>query len=224
MSYSRFFLTVIQRDLLLAWQQRGDLLVGLVFFVLVASLFPLAVGPEPQLLARIGPGVLWVAAILANLLALPRLFHADWQDGTLEQLLLAPAPASVMVAGKLIAHWLSTGVPLTLIAPLLGIQYGLEADALLMLMATLLIGTPTLSALGSVGAALTLGVRQGEMLLALLALPLYAPVLIFGSGAVAAVSGGLTGYAELSLLAAILCGSLFLAPWLAAMAMRLAVE
>jgi len=224
MSYSRFFFTVIQRDLLLAWQQRGDLLVGLVFFVLVASLFPLAVGPEPQLLARIGPGVLWVAAILANLLALPRLFHADWQDGTLEQLLLAPAPASVMVAGKLIAHWLTTGVPLTLIAPLLGIQYGLEADTLLMLMATLLIGTPTLSALGSVGAALTLGLRQGEMLLALLALPLYAPVLIFGSGAVAAVSGGLTGYAELSLLAAILCGSLFLAPWLAAMAVRLAVE
>lgn len=224
MSYRRFFLTVIQRDLLLAWQQRGDLLVGLVFFVLVASLFPLAIGPEPQLLARIGPGVLWVAAILANLLALPRLFHADWQDGTLEQLLLAPAPASVMVAGKLIAHWLTTGVPLTLIAPLLGIQYGLEADALWMLMATLLLGTPTLSALGSIGAALTLGVRQGEMLLALLALPLYAPVLIFGSGAVAAVSGGLSGYAELSLLAAILCGSLFLAPWLAAMAVRLAVE
>jgi heme exporter protein B len=224
MSYRRFFLTVIQRDLLLAWQQRGDLLVGLVFFVLVASLFPLAIGPEPQLLARIGPGVLWVAAILANLLALPRLFHADWQDGTLEQLLLAPAPASVMVAGKLIAHWLTTGVPLTLIAPLLGIQYGLEADALWMLMATLLLGTPTLSALGSIGAALTLGVRQGEMLLALLALPLYAPVLIFGSGAVATVSGGLSGYAELSLLAAILCGSLFLAPWLAAMAVRLAVE
>ncbi|WP_027469780.1 heme exporter protein CcmB [Deefgea rivuli] len=224
MNASRFFLSVIQRDLLLAWQQRGDLLVGLVFFVLVASLFPLAVGPEPQLLARIGPGVLWVAAILANLLALPRLFHADWQDGTLEQLLLAPAPASVMVAGKLVAHWLTTGLPLTLIAPLLGIQYGLEADALWMLMATLLIGTPTLSALGSIGAALTLGVRQGEMLLALLALPLYAPVLIFGSGAVAAVSSGLTGYAELSLLAAILCGTLFLAPWLAAMAVRLAVE
>ena len=224
MSYSRFFFTVIQRDLLLAWQQRGDLILGLVFFVLVASLFPLAVGPEPQLLARIGPGVLWVAAILANLLALPRLFHADWQDGTLEQLLLAPAPASLMVAGKLVAHWLTTGVPLTLIAPLLGIQYGLQADALWMLMATLLLGTPTLSALGSIGAALTLGVRQGEMLLALLALPLYAPVLIFGSGAVAAVSGGLSGYAELSLLAAILCGSLFLAPWLAAMAVRLAVE
>jgi heme exporter protein B len=224
MSYSRFFLTIIQRDLLLAWQQRGDLMVGLVFFVLVASLFPLAVGPEPQLLARIGPGVLWVAAILANLLALPRLFHADWQDGTLEQLLLSPAPASLMVAGKLIAHWLSTGVPLTLIAPLLGIQYGLPSDALWMLMATLLMGTPILSALGSVGAALTLGVRQGEMLLALLALPLYAPVLIFGSGAVSAVSAGLTGYAELSLLAAILCGSLFLAPYLAAMAVRLAVE
>lgn len=224
MNGGRFFFAVIRRDLLLAWQQRGDLLVGLVFFVLVASLFPLAVGPEPQLLARIGPGVLWVAAILANLLALPRLFYADWQDGTLEQLLLSPAPASIMVAGKLVAHWLTTGLPLTLIAPLLGIQYGLETDVLWMLMATLLIGTPTLSALGSIGAALTLGVRQGEVLLALLTLPLYAPVLIFGSGAVAAVSGGLTGFAELSLLAAILCGTLFLAPWLAAMAVRLAVE
>ena len=224
MSSWRFFITMIQRDLLLAWQQRGDLLVGVVFFVLVASLFPLAVGPEPQLLARIGPGVLWVAAILANLLALPRLFHADWQDGTLEQLLLAPAPAGVMVAGKLVAHWLTTGLPLALMAPLLGIQYGLDSEVLAMLAATLLIGTPILSALGSIGAALTLGVRQGEMLLALLVLPLYAPVLIFGSGAVAAVSGGLSGAAELSLLAAILCGTLFLAPWLSAMAVRLAVE
>lgn len=224
MSSWTFFSTVIRRDLFLAWQQRGDLLVGLVFFVLVACLFPLAIGPESKLLSRIGPGVLWVAAILANLLALPRLFQADWQDGTLEQLLLAPAPASMMVAGKIVAHWLTTGVPLTLIAPLLGVQYGLSSDLLLMLMASLLIGTPVLSALGSIGAALTLGVRQGDMLLALLVLPLYAPVLIFGSGAVAAVAGGLNGYAELSLLAAIACGALFLAPWLAAMAIKLAVE
>ena len=137
---------------------------------------------------RAGAGVLWVAAILANLLALPRLFQADWQDGTLEQLLLTAAPDSVMVAGKLTAHWLTTGLPLTLIAPLLGIQYGLEREVLWMLMATLLLGTPILSALGSIGAALTLGVRQGEMLLALLVLPLYAPVLIFGSGAVAAMN------------------------------------
>ncbi|AZN36481.1 heme exporter protein CcmB [Iodobacter ciconiae] len=224
MSSAHFFATIIRRDLLLAWQQRGDLLVGVVFFVLVACLFPLAIGPEPKLLARIGPGVLWVAAILANLLALPRLFNNDWQDGSLEQLLITPTPASVMVAGKLTAHWLTTGVPLTLIAPLLGIQYGLENDTLLTLIASLLLGTPTLSALGSIGAALTLGVRQGEMLLALLVLPLYAPVLIFGSGAVAAVAGGLSGMAELSLLAAILCATLFLAPWLAAMAVKLAVE
>ncbi|AMC34555.1 heme exporter protein CcmB [Janthinobacterium sp. B9-8] len=224
MSSPRFFAAIVRRDLLLAWQQRGDLLVGVVFFVLVACLFPLAIGPEPKLLARIGPGVLWVAVILANLLALPRLFNNDWQDGSLEQLLLSPAPASVMVAGKLTAHWLTTGIPLTLVAPLLGIQYGLESDTLLMLMGSLLLGTPTLSALGSIGAALTLGVRQGEMLLALLVLPLYAPVLIFGSGAVAAVAGGLSGMAELSLLAAILCGTLFLAPWLAAMAVRLAIE
>lgn len=224
MTLIAFFLAVVRRDLLLAWQQRGDLLVGLVFFVLVASLFPLAIGPEPQLLARVGPGVLWVAALLANLLALPRLFTADWQDGTLEQLLLAPAPASIMVAGKLVAHWLTTGVPLALVAPLLGVQYGLDGQGLLMLVASLLLGTPTLSALGSIGAALTLGVRQGELLLALLVLPLYAPILIFGSGAVTAVAAGFSGFAELSLLAALMSASVFFAPWLAAMALRLAAE
>ena len=224
MTLTSFYLTVVRRDLLLAWQQRGDLLVGLIFFVLVASLFPLAIGPEPQLLARVGPGVLWVAAMLANLLALPRLFIADWQDGTLEQLMLAPAPASIMVAGKLSAHWLTTGLPLALVAPVLGVQYGMDGDSIMMLVASLLLGTPTLSALGSIGAALTLGVRQGELLLALLVLPLYAPILIFGSGAVAAVGAGLTGYAELYLLAAIMSASVFLAPWLAAMALKLAVE
>lgn len=224
MSLTTFFLAVVRRDLLLAWQQRGDLLVGLVFFVLVASLFPLAIGPEPQLLARVGPGVLWVAALLANLLALPRLFTADWQDGTLEQLLLAPAPASILVAGKLAAHWLTTGVPLALVAPLLGVQYGLNGQELLILVASLLLGTPTLSALGSIGAALTLGVRQGELLLALLVLPLYAPILIFGSGAVTAVAAGMSGMAELSLLAALMCASVFFAPWLAAMSLKLAVE
>lgn len=224
MSLTTFLLAVVRRDLLLAWQQRGDLLVGLVFFVLVASLFPLAIGPEPQLLARVGPGVLWVAALLANLLALPRLFTADWQDGTLEQLLLAPAPASILVAGKLAAHWLTTGVPLALVAPLLGVQYGLNGQELLMLVASLLLGTPTLSALGSIGAALTLGVRQGELLLALLVLPLYAPILIFGSGAVTAVAAGMSGMAELSLLAALMCASVFFAPWLAAMSLKLAVE
>ena len=219
----RFFCDVIRRDLLLAWRQRGDVLVGLMFFVLVATLFPLAVSPDPQWLQRIGPGVLWVAALLANLLALPRLFHGDWQDGSLEQLLLAPFPDSVMVAGKFLAHWLASSLPLTLAAPVLAIQYGLPAEQWLMLLGSLLLGTPVITALGGIGAALTLGLRQGEVLLALLVLPLLAPVLIFGSGAVAAVSAGQSGMAELSLLAAMSCAAVFFSPWLAARALRLAI-
>lgn len=224
MSAFGFFFSIIGRDLLLSWRQRGDVLVGLMFFVLVATLFPLAVGPEPAWLLRIGPGVLWVAALLANLLALPRLFHSDWLDGSLEQLMLAPFPVSIMVAGKMAAHWLATSIPLALAAPLLGIQYGLPSEQWLMLLASLLVGTPIITTLGGVGAALTLGLRQGEVLLALLVLPLLAPVLIFGSGAVGAVAAGQTGMAELSLLAALACATMFLAPWLAAKALRLAIE
>ncbi|QLI82145.1 heme exporter protein CcmB [Chitinibacter fontanus] len=224
MGLVRFFCSIVARDLLLSWRQRGDVLVGLMFFALVATLFPLAVGPEPAGLLRIGPGVLWVAALLANLLALPRLFHGDWQDGSLELLLLTPFPSGVMVAGKMMAHWLSTSIPLALAAPLLGIQYGLPSEQWLMLLASLLVGTPIITTLGGVGAALTLGLRQGEVLLALLVLPLLAPVLIFGSGAVAAVAAGQSGMAELSLLAALACAAIFLAPWLAAQALRLAIE
>ncbi|WP_410498615.1 heme exporter protein CcmB [Chitinibacter sp. S2-10] len=224
MSALRFFGHMVARDLLLAWRQRGDVLVGLMFFVLVSTLFPLAVGPEPNWLLRIGPGVLWVAALLAVLLSLPRLFQSDWQDGSLEQLLLAPYPASMMVAGKFAAHWLATSVPLALAAPLLAIQYGLPSEQWLMLLASLLVGTPIITALGGIGAALTLGLRQGEVLLALLVLPLLAPVLIFGSGAVAAVAAGQSGMAELSLLAALACAAIFFAPWLTAKALRLAIE
>jgi heme exporter protein B len=216
MGLVRFFCSMVLRDLLLSWRQRGDVLVGLMFFALVATLFPLAVGPEPAGLLRIGPGVLWVAALLANLLALPRLFHGDWQDGSLELLLLTPFPSSIMVAGKMMAHWLSTSIPLALAAPLLGIQYGLPSEQWLMLLVSLLIGTPIITTLGGVGAALTLGLRQGEVLLAL--------VLIFGCGAVAAVAAGQGGVAELSLLAALACASIFCAPWLAAKALRLAIE
>ncbi|WP_348944801.1 heme exporter protein CcmB [Chitinibacter sp. FCG-7] len=219
-----FFASMLARDVLLAWRQRGDVLLGLMFFMLVATLFPLAVGPEPNGLLRIGPGVLWVAALLANLLALPRLFHGDWIDGSLEQLLLAPYPPSMMVAAKFAAHWLVTSLPLALAAPLLAIQYGLPPEQCLMLVASLLLGTPIITALGGIGAALTLGLRQGEVLLALLVLPLLAPVLIFGSGAVSAVAAGQSGMAELSLLAAMACASVFFAPWLAAKALRLAIE
>ena len=215
---------LVLRDLQLAWQSRGDLAVGLVFFLLVTCLFPLAVGPEPQILARIGGGVLWVSALLAHLLALPRLFEADWRDGTLEQLMLTPLPVSVLVLAKLLAFWISTSVPLALLSPVLATQYFLDADARWMLFYTLLLGTPVLSALGSLGAALTLGVRQGGFLLALLVLPLTAPVLIFACGAVGAVQSGLSAQSELSLLAALCCLSLAVTPWLTAMALKLAVE
>jgi heme exporter protein B len=224
MKVLRFFFAVVARDLLLSWRQRGDVLIGLMFFALVSTLFPLAIGPESAWLKRIGPGVLWVAALLAVLLSLPRLFHSDWQDGTLEQLLLAPFPSSIMVAAKFLAHWLGTSVPLALAAPLLGIQYGLPSEQWQMLLLSLLIGTPIITCLGGIGAALTLGLRQGEVLLALLVLPLLAPVLIFGSGAVAAIASGQSGVAELSLLAALMCAAVFCSPYLAARALRLAIE
>lgn len=223
MSAWHFFLHMVGRDLLLAWRQRGDVLVGLMFFVLVATLFPLAVSPDPQWLQKIGPGVLWVAALLANLLALPRLFQADWLDGSLEQLLLAPQPDSLMVAGKLLAHWLGNSLPLALAAPVLAIQYGLPAEQCLMLVLSLLLGTPVITCLGGIGAALTLGLRQGEILLALLVLPLLAPVLIFGSGAVSALAAAQSGVAELWLLAAMSVAAMFFSPWLAAKALRLAI-
>lgn len=219
-----YLYAILQRDLRVAWQDRGDLAVGLVFFVVVASLFPLAVGPESALLARIGPGVLWVAALLANLLALPRLFEADWRDGTLEQLLLTPQPVAVMVLGKILAHWLSTGLPLALISPILALQYFQQAETLPVLLASLLAGTLALSALGAVGAALTLGLRQGGVLLALIVLPLTTPVLIFGAGAASSAAAGLGGLAELWLLAAMLTLALFFSPWLTALALKLAVE
>ncbi|XZG69640.1 heme exporter protein CcmB [Chitinibacteraceae bacterium HSL-7] len=224
MKLARHFVTVIRRDLLLAWRVRGDVLVGLMFFVLVATLFPLATSPDPAELRRIGPGVVWVAALLAVLLSLPRLFASDWRDGTLAQLRLCPAPFSITVAGKLVAHWLSTGLPLTLATPLIGIQYALPAEALATLTLSLAIGTPALVALGTLGAALTLGLRQGEVLLALLVLPLAAPLLIFGAGSAAALQAGLSGHAELYLLAAISTLLVAITPWLSAAALVTALE
>ena len=175
---------VASRDLLTALRHRADLLTTLMFFVIVASLFPLGVGAETALLRLMGPGVVWVAALLASMLALTRLFASDYADGTLEQLALAPHPLTMLVLAKVAAHWLASGLPLVIVAPLLGLQFNLNADALLVLLASLLLGTPTLSLIGAVGAALTLGVRGGGALLSLLVLPLYVPVLIFGAGAV----------------------------------------
>jgi heme exporter protein B len=218
------FAAVMRRDLLLAMRRRSDVLTTFFFFIIVVSLFPLGVGPAPDTLREIAPGVVWVAALLASMLALGRLLASDYADGTLEQMVLAPQPLVLMVLAKILAHWLVTGVPLVLIAPLLGLQFDLPAPALGVMTAGLLIGTPVLSMIGAIGAALTLGVRGGGGLLALLVLPLYIPVLIFGAGAVAAAATGQGAGAHLSLLGAFFLLALVFAPWATAAGIRIALE
>ena len=215
---------VIRRDLLLAFRRRSDVLTTLFFFIIVVTLFPLGVGPEPELLRTMAPGILWVAALLASMLALGRLFALDYADGTLEQMLLSPEPLTVIVLGKLIAHWLVSGLPLVLLAPLLAVQFDLPVASTAVLFFSLLIGTPVLSLVGSIGAALTLGVRGGGVLVSLLVLPLYIPVLIFGAGAVGAEASGLGGTAHLLLLGGVFAGAAALAPWATAAALRISLE
>ena len=215
---------VIRRDLLLAMRRKSDVLTTLFFFIIVVSLFPLGVGPEMDMLRQIAPGVLWVAALLATMLSLNRLFAADHADGTLEQMALSAVPLGVLVTGKVIAHWLLSGLPLALLAPVLGLQFDLAPGSLAVLVVSLLIGTPVLSLIGAVGAALTLGVRGGGVLVSLLVLPLYVPVLIFGAGAVEADLTGLGATAHLSLLAAFLALSAFFGPWATTVALRIALE
>lgn len=221
---TRFLLGVLRRDLTLAARRRSDWLTALFFFVMVASLFPLGIGPEPEMLARVGPGVLWVAATLASLLSLSRLFEDDHRDGSLEHMVLSPEPTVLLVLGKSLAHWLVYGIPLLLIAPILGLQFNLSADAILVLVFSLLLGTPILSLLGAVGAALTLGLRGGGVLLTLLILPLYVPALIFGAGAVDGAMAGTGAEAHLSLLGAFLVISFMVAPWIAAASLRVSLE
>ena len=218
------FRWIVARELTLAWRRRADVLSTLFFFVIVVSLFPLGIGPEAQLLKSIAPGVVWVAALLASMLSLGRVFQNDYHDGTLEQMLLTPQPLYLVILGKIFAQWLVSEVPLVLIAPLIGLQFDLAPDTLLVLFITLLIGTPILSLIGSIGAALTLGLRGGGVLIALLILPLYIPVLIFGSGAVAANIIGMSAQAHLSLLGAFLIVSLIFAPWATAAALRISLE
>jgi heme exporter protein B len=218
------FFRITQRDLLLAMRRRSDVLTTLFFFVIVVSLFPLGVGPEMSMLRTMAPGVVWVAALLASMLSLGRMFSGDHVDGTLEQMLLSPQSLSLLVLGKALAHWLVTGVPLVLMAPVLGIQYDLPGDSLLVLTASLLLGTPVLSLIGAIGAALTLGLRGGGVLVSLLVLPLYIPVLIFGAGAVEASAAGLGAVAHLSLLGAFLLASVVLAPWTTAVSLRISME
>ena len=218
------FSAIVRRDLRIVLRRKGDALNVLVFFVLVASLFPLGVGPEPNQLRAIAAGVVWVGALLAALLSLPRLFAADYADGTLEQMLVSPQPLAAVVLAKIAAHWLSTGLPLALVAPLIGLQYGLPADALCILLASLLVGTPVLSLLGAAGAALTLGARGAGALIGLLLLPLYVPALVFGAGAVTAAMSGLNPSAHLSLLGALLAVSSLIGPWAACAALRVALD
>jgi heme exporter protein B len=218
------FTCVLRRDLLLAMRRRSDVATTLFFFVIVVTLFPLGVGPEMGLLRTMAPGVVWVAALLASMLALNRLFASDYADGTLEQLVLAPHPLGLLVGAKVAAHWLVTGLPLVLLAPLLGLAFDMNGASLGILMLALLLGTPTLGLIGAIGAALTLGLRGAGVLLSLLVLPLYIPVLIFGAGAVEAVTSGLGASAHLSVLGALLVLAVFFAPWAAALALRISLE
>ena len=215
---------VFQRDLRIALRRRADTGSALVFFVIVAALFPLGVGPEFGVLRRMGPGVVWVAALLASMLALGRLFADDHADGTLEQMLLSPMPLALLVLAKTAAHWLASGLLLVLISPLLALQFDLGQEAAGVLFLSLLLGTPLLSLIGAIGAALTVGLRGAGVLLSLLVLPLCAPVLIFGAGAVESSLAGLGVAAHFSLLGAMLLLALFLAPLAAAAALRIALE
>src|ERR687886_65893 len=196
--------TLIARELLLAWRRRGDVAVALLFFVIVASLFPLGVGAEPNQLRAIAPGVIWVSALLSSLLSLNRLFSGDYADGTLEQLMLGAAPLGVIAAAKTVAHWIVSGLALVIIAPLIALQYDVPVSLYGVLALSLVLGTPVLSFLGAIGAALILGLRGGGVLLALLVLPLYVPVLILGAGAVDVAAAGITPAGQLLLLAALL--------------------
>jgi len=216
--------TVVVRDLLLALRRPSDVATALLFFVIVASLFPLGIGAEPNLLRAIAPGVIWVAALLSSMLSLARLFAADHADGTLEQMLLGVSPLGVVAAAKVLAHWLVSGLPLVVIAPLIALQYDLPQSLYGTLAVSLLLGTPVLSLIGAIGAALTLGLRGGGVLLALLVLPLYVPVLIMGAGSVDMAAAGLSAAGQLQLLAAFLALAAAFAPWAIAAALRISTE
>ena len=216
--------TIVRRDLLLALRRRSDVASALLFFIIVASLFPLGVGAEPNQLRAIAPGVIWVAALLSSMLSLGRLFAGDHADGTLEQIVLGAAPLGVVVTAKAFAHWLVSGLPLVLIAPLIALQYDVAPSLYAVLALSLLLGTPVLSIIGAIGAALTLGLRGGGILLSLLVLPLYVPVLILGAGSVDMAAAGLAPDGQLLLLAALLVIAAAFAPWATAAALRISLE
>jgi heme exporter protein B len=215
---------VIHRDLLLAMRQRGDVANVLLFFVIVVTMVPLGVGPDKDMLRMIAPGVVWVAALLSAILSLGRLFALDYADGTLEQIMLSGQPLSLAILGKIAAHWLTTGAPITVLSILLATMFDMAAVPSLTLFASLLLGTPCLSLIGAVGAALTLGLRGAGVLVTLLVLPLYVPVLIFGAGAVDVSAGGLSPQSHLMLLGGLSLAAAALAPWAIGAALRVSVE
>lgn len=216
--------TIIRRELLIAFRRKADILNPLWFFIIVITLFPLSIGPEPNLLARIAAGVVWVAALLSALLSLERLFRDDFSDGSLEQMMLMPVPLSILVLAKVFAHWVLTGLPLIIISPLLAILLSLDFNTWLAVVLTLLLGTPTLSFLGAVGVALTVGLQKGGVLLSLLILPLYIPVLIFATSAIDAAGLGMAYNGQLAILGALFMGSATLTPFAISSALRVSVQ
>lgn len=224
LSLSGVFWVALKRDLLLAYRRRHDLMSPLAFFLMVAALFPLGVSPEPDFLADIAAGVLWIGALLATLVSIDTLFRSDFDDGSLEQILLSPQPLSLLVLAKVVAHWMVTGLPLTLMTPLLAVMLFLPSEGFWALLLTLLIGTPTLSLVGAIGAGLTVGLRKGGVLITLLVLPLYIPVLIFGTGAVQAAINGLPIDGYIAILGAILMLGLVLAPLAVSASLRISAS
>jgi heme exporter protein B len=224
LSYKEAFFLIIKRDLTIAFRHRDDIINPLLFFVIVVTLFPLGIGPESTTLSRIAPGIIWVAALLSTLLSLDRLFKSDHSDGSLEQMLLSPHPVFILVLGKIIAHWLLTGLPLILVAPLLAVLLHLNENSYGALMLTLLLGTPVLSLLGAIGVALTVGIKKGGVLLSLLVLPLYIPVLIFATSAIDTAAMNLPYSGQLAIIAALFFGSLTLAPFAVSAALKVSTN
>lgn len=218
------FFALVGRDIRIALRQLSDTLMVIVFFIIAAALFPFGVGPEPNLLARMAPGILWVTALLAAMLSFDRLFQNDFEDGTLELLVIAPQPVWMTALAKILAHWLTTGLPLLVASPVIGIMLNLGPDGYGVLMAAMALGTAIISLVGALGAALTLGSRRSGVLLSLLVLPLVIPVLIFGAGAVEAVIGGFPAAQQLLVLGGLLLACLVVCPWGCAVALRMAAE
>lgn len=224
LSLTSAFSLLLKRDLVLAYRRRSELVNPMLFFVLVTAMFPLGIGNDPKLIEAVGPGVIWVAALLASLLSLDSMFRSDFDDGSLEQFMLSAHPVSILVLAKILAHWLVTGLPLFIVAPLLAILLNIPGSAIPTLMLSLILGTPVLSLIGSVGVALTVGLRRGGVILSLLVLPLYVPVLIFATDAVKTAIIGIPATAQISILSAMLVGSLVLAPMATAASLRISLS